>query len=971
MNSDPPGTDEDIAAQEDVIDIFVLCGNSTDALQLERQLAPMGYRVTLFSGTESLFENLRAGLPNLLICDTTGPGQDGYEVCRQIKADDELWRIPVLLVTGTGSLGDLLSVLDSNADNFIARPCDPQYLYAVIDALLAAPVEKPDPEKIKTQFKIRHEEREYVITADRRKLLEFVLSSFEIAISRAAEQARGQQELDALAAELEQKVAERTAGLSSEVSRLEMMVKEHSRALSLTESALQEQKKEVMDVRGQLEDREWAINADNVEIARLTQDLESTRSRLTEAEGAMRTLTTEKDELEHALRGDAEALNRDLEQTRAELESVRHQLHDEIERRTSLDVRCGDLAREREQTGKELVARVAELEGIKSALAAEKDRAAVAGEEARSVREEKNRTEQELRQMLHDLTEKANLQAQENLRLTDDLSGEQSRRTDVEHQLEVLRQEMEKKETALVAEKGSIREHRDTLQQKFDALTEAFGAERQKSTSFETEIQGLKATLEKRDGDMRTLIQRLEQANAATEEEKHQRLCAEKTLKESVSAKSDELESLRQAYNKIREELDAQKAEMAVVLRERETAKGSRKNLEDELAAAVLGRAQAEKLARSIAYERDQLREELGNEQRQRTSAEEELNQLKQVKEKIEENLQAVTEAKTTEETSRQSRIQKLKDQLETMLTRQKSLEAMLISAGKEQAEKEAALQALSGELEQAMARVEAETEKRRAAEDELAEVRQSLPQKKPVTTTTIIEEVPVEAQAVIVRETDLPAVVDTEHQVFALSEEIPADLHLIRDEPSAPPEDEMEKVPPVQIRSVEDLYEEPHELDIHDLPDATPAMAAGTEIQTGTHAGPAVKGPDIPAGHGVEKEPLLRGTGDEQSAESLAGAEKSADAGPAAEEEDEDTGTLPEMTGAAPAAGETAFSRQQWFDLVKWAHNTPALSHDDRLRIVRLGRLIQKGRRLTRRQEAQLAELVALARSMGYRSNN
>ena len=55
------------------------------------------------------------------------------------------------------------------------------------------------------------------------------------------------------------------------------------------------------------------------------------------------------------------------------------------------------------------------------------------------------------------------------------------------------------------------------------------------------------------------------------------------------------------------------------------------------------------------------------------------------------------------------------------------------------------------------------------------------------------------------------------------------------------------------------------------------------------------------------------------------------------------------ETADSEHAAGLPSFDRQQWLDLVKWAHNTDALSHEDRIRIVKLGRLIQKGRRLTR----------------------
>jgi DNA-binding response OmpR family regulator/Txe/YoeB family toxin of Txe-Axe toxin-antitoxin module len=937
MNSDPSGTDEGIAVPEDAIDIFIVCGNSTDALQLEQQLAPMEYRVTLFTGTASLLESLRAGKPNLLICDITGPEQDGSEICREIKADDDLWRVPVLLITGISSLSDLLVVLDSNADNFIARPYDPQYLLSLIDAMLASPVEKPDPEKIKTQFKIRQDDRDYVIMADRRKLLEFLLSSFEIAIGRHAEQVRVQQELDALAAELEHHVTERTKNLSNEAARLEALVKEHTRSRSLTESALQEQKNEAKNLHVKIEEYEREIATTKEEIARLSQDLESNRSRLAEAETTIRNLASEKDELEHALRGDTEVLNRDLEQSRADLERIRHQLQEEVEHRTVLDTRCSELTRDHEEAKKVLEAQATELEQLRSALAAEKIRGANAEEKIRAVLQERSRSEQDLRQLLRDVTEKAERQSQENQRLADDLAAEQSRRTEVEHRIEVLHQEIAKKEIALVAEKGSIQEHRDLLQQKFDALTESFGAERQKCTSLESDVKSLKISLEERDGDLRTLSRQLEEANTTTEREKQQRLCAEKTLKETVGDRDEELLSLRSANEKLREELNAKKTELATVLRDRENAKGSQKDLEDRLDAVMLGRAESEKLVRAISAERDQLRDELGNEQHLRRSAEDRLNQVIEAKEKVERDLYTLTEERATEETSRQTKTQKDKDDRETMLSRQKSLEAMLIAAEKEQAEKEAAFQALSGELEQAMAQLEAETEKRRSVEEDLVEIRKEIPRNKPVTPTTALKEMPEDGHAIIVKEADLPAVFDSGPQEVALTDASPAELAVVRDEQAPPLNEEPKETSGVEIRSVEDLYEQPHELDINDLPDAAPVAADNRTAEAG-----AVEESDITLENGEE-----------------------------AGEEEPDMATLPEPTGTTAAAGLATFSRQQWFDLVKWARNTPALSHEDRLRIVRLGRLIQKGRRLTRRQEAQLSELVTLASSMGYRPNN
>ena len=62
------------------------------------------------------------------------------------------------------------------------------------------------------------------------------------------------------------------------------------------------------------------------------------------------------------------------------------------------------------------------------------------------------------------------------------------------------------------------------------------------------------------------------------------------------------------------------------------------------------------------------------------------------------------------------------------------------------------------------------------------------------------------------------------------------------------------------------------------------------------------------------------------------------------------------------------SFNRKQWFDLLKWAHHSTTLTHDQRLQIVRMGRLIQKDRKLTRKQEEQVNEMIALVQALGYR---
>ena len=68
------------------------------------------------------------------------------------------------------------------------------------------------------------------------------------------------------------------------------------------------------------------------------------------------------------------------------------------------------------------------------------------------------------------------------------------------------------------------------------------------------------------------------------------------------------------------------------------------------------------------------------------------------------------------------------------------------------------------------------------------------------------------------------------------------------------------------------------------------------------------------------------------------------------------------------PGSGTISFSRQQWFDLFTWARHADALSSDQRMEIIRMGRLIQRGRKLTQKQDARVREMIELAQSFGYR---
>lgn len=1008
MTPELSGTDTENPSDpvvENAIDIFILSNDAAESRQLDAQLTGRGYRVTLFSDSSELLQSLRTGKPNLLVCNATGPDEDGYAVCREIKADNDLWRVPVLLLTSVSGLGDLLQVLDCNADNFIARPYDPSYLASLVELLLSSTVEKPDPEKVRTQFKIRHDDQDYVITADRRKLLEFLLSSFEIAVGKSADLVQVQDELAGLKETLEQQVADRTAELKTSVARLQTLSTGQSHEIETVKKEIAGAKKEGDSLRRTIAEREKTVSETKEELSRVTQELETARGKIAETEDSLRTLSKEKEELEHALRGDAESLDRELKETRAALDAVRKDLSAESGQRTRLESDLAAVTQKFNEAEKALSAQEIRVQQLSSSIAAEKNRADTASQEVKSVLLEKERAEQELRDMIAEITAKAAQQSQEFLRVSDELGKEKDLRAASEQQCRELEGILATKEAAFAAEKGTLAGHHGELQQKYDALTEQLGAERQKAASYEEAIGRLTASEKQLSGQMEEQKTLLGQAAAALERENAIRTSAEKSLEEAVAARDHEAGALKATISGLTQDLEKIRAESAGLVQERDAALAARQGLEKELVAAQAAGAEAEKAARSAASDAEHVQGDLETERRQRRAAEEKLAEVSLARDTFERDLGAAGEARESrerdmtakiaelaavlresQEAQREalesvSRIQnekaaaeqrlraaedemaagaalqrenlkKAEENLKTALDRQRSLEEQLREAESGQSEKEAAGRALEAKIEEAGSAAAMEREQRLAAEAAYAEANTIIAGlKKKLAEAPAAAIVPAQKTAVLVQpEPAFPAVIPVEtHAISRTSTPAIAVVPAGKDEAG----------PASRIRTVEDLFEEPDELDIHDLPDVaghTPVPAPAADVS--------------PAGSAYET-PAFGETGEvsADAAEGTAGDGEPEEVGDDGEPGDDEAGEPEEEEPARYTApdGRLRFGRDQWLDLVKWAHNSGVLSPEERIRIVKMGRLIQKGRQLTGRQESQLTELVVLARANGY----
>ncbi|MDH5751247.1 MAG: response regulator transcription factor [Deltaproteobacteria bacterium] len=98
-------------------------------------LASQGYQVECAESGEAALKAL-ADPPRLVVLDLMLPGVDGLEICRIMRQREETRDLPVLMLTARNSESDIVTGLESGADDYLAKPFSPGVLLARVRALL-------------------------------------------------------------------------------------------------------------------------------------------------------------------------------------------------------------------------------------------------------------------------------------------------------------------------------------------------------------------------------------------------------------------------------------------------------------------------------------------------------------------------------------------------------------------------------------------------------------------------------------------------------------------------------------------------------------------------------------------------------------------------------------------------------------------------------------------------------------------
>ena len=116
---------------------ILIIEDDRDIVELVRyNLANEGFEVTSVADGSAALASLRKSTPDLVILDLMLPKMPGLEVCKEIRRDAALNRLPILMLTARGEEADRVIGLEMGADDYVTKPFSPRELAARVKALL-------------------------------------------------------------------------------------------------------------------------------------------------------------------------------------------------------------------------------------------------------------------------------------------------------------------------------------------------------------------------------------------------------------------------------------------------------------------------------------------------------------------------------------------------------------------------------------------------------------------------------------------------------------------------------------------------------------------------------------------------------------------------------------------------------------------------------------------------------------------
>ncbi len=216
--------------------IVIAEDSRTQAIKLRIILESEGFVVYHGENGKKALELTKLHHPDMVITDLMMPEMNGLELSEEIKTDNELKNIPVILVTYLSDVNDIVEGLQSKADNYISKPYTPDYLLKRVYKMLEVSEGKPNL-NLPQPFNVNIDGETHTLDSDAERIFDFLLTAYETAIMKNQELEKAKNQLRELNESLEFQVEQRTKELKLEIEERKKIEVELEKARAKAEES--------------------------------------------------------------------------------------------------------------------------------------------------------------------------------------------------------------------------------------------------------------------------------------------------------------------------------------------------------------------------------------------------------------------------------------------------------------------------------------------------------------------------------------------------------------------------------------------------------------------------------------------------------------------------------------------------------------------------------------------------------------
>ena len=117
--------------------ILVVDDEPTIVRLMEFILARQGHEMLVAVNGEEALEKIQAHKPDLVLLDIMMPRIDGYEVARQVRANEETSGLPIIMLSAKAQEEDIRKGMEVGVNEYITKPFSPDQLVRVVGGYLS------------------------------------------------------------------------------------------------------------------------------------------------------------------------------------------------------------------------------------------------------------------------------------------------------------------------------------------------------------------------------------------------------------------------------------------------------------------------------------------------------------------------------------------------------------------------------------------------------------------------------------------------------------------------------------------------------------------------------------------------------------------------------------------------------------------------------------------------------------------